>query len=223
MATLRLTGIEKEFIQGNAVIPILRGISAEFGQGATYAIMGVSGTGKSTLLSILGGLETPTRGSVHFNNEKVQSFDAARRQKFFLRDVGYVFQLPHLLPELSVLENITLKGKIAGMSDAACTERAMDLLERVHLAQFAHRAPAALSGGEQQRIALVRAIFLKPAFLLADEPTAHLDEHTRSSVVDVMLSLVAYDGMGLIVCTHDRTLAARMEHNYALADGQLVG
>lgn len=223
MMTLRLTGIEKEFMQGSAVIPILRGISAEFQQGSTYAIMGVSGTGKSTLLSILGGLEAPTRGSVNFNNEKVHAFDAARRQKFFLRDVGYVFQSPHLLPELSVFENIVIKGKIAGMSEAICTERAMDLLERVNLTALAHRAPAALSGGEQQRVALVRAIFLKPAFLLADEPTAHLDDHTRASVVDVMLGLAAHDGAGLIVCTHDRALAARMEHNYALADGRLVG
>jgi lipoprotein-releasing system ATP-binding protein len=219
---LALHGVHKNYEQGSAVVPVLKGIDASFHQGKSYAITGVSGSGKSTLLHLLGGLDVPTSGIVTFNDKNFEQFRAAHKNSFLNRHIGFVFQFHYLIKELSACENVMLPGLIKGDSRLACRKQAESLLEHIGLRERAHFYPTQLSGGEQQRVAIARALFNKPSFLLADEPTGNLDADNAQQVVDLFFAAQREWNMGIIICTHDRAVYGRMEMVYQLYEGTLL-
>lgn len=221
-AILELRNVQKHYHQGSMSLDLFNSVSAMFVQGESYALMGVSGTGKSTLLQLMAGLDRPTSGEVLYKGRALNDFSSYEYQRFLHYDIGLVFQLPYLLRELSVLENVMLKGLIAGNSVERCRDEALYLLDQVGLVAYAHRFPKTLSGGEQQRVALARALMMKPAFLLADEPTAHLDELTRLSIVQLIKSCGKAWSMGIILSTHDKDVAHMLETVIELHEGNLV-
>lgn len=221
-AVLAVENLHKTFVNGTNKLAILRGITIAFDQGSSYAITGVSGSGKSTFIHLLAGLDRPTAGIVSFNHINLATVKPADRDHFLQHSIGLVFQLPYLIAELSVLENIMMRGLIAGMKRAQCRSHAMELLDAVGLVEKASCNPCSLSGGQQQRVALARAIFSKPAFLLADEPTGSLDEHTAHDIVELLLTCQREWGMGIIVSSHDTYVACHMQTVYRLKDGTMT-
>ena len=221
MTTLSAYNVKKTYIQGNNTIQVLQGVTASFEQGVSYAITGPSGSGKSTLMHLLGGLDAPTQGTISFNSVDINSLVQSQKKAFLAHSLGLVFQLPYLISEFSVLENVMLKGMIAGESVQNLKEQAYLLLDQVKLADKADSNPLSLSGGEQQRVALARALFNKPAFLLADEPTGNLDVATGKVIVELLLSCQAQWGMGIIVSSHDAYVCERMAHVLHLENGIL--
>lgn len=214
---LQLVDVTKQFVQGNAVVAVLKGITTSFEQGKSYAITGSSGSGKSTLLHISAGIEEPTTGSVAYNNTDIQSLSAHQREYFLNRSIGLLFQNSYLIKELTVLENVMIKGLIAQSKEVR--EQALHLLQRVGLVDKQHELPPTLSGGQQQRVALARALFNKPSFLLADEPTAHLDLDNGRQMIELLRECQADWGMGLIVCSHDHYVTHAMETILNLDNG----
>jgi ABC-type lipoprotein export system ATPase subunit len=221
IATLSLHNVSKQFTQGSSTLTVLAGITVEFTQGLTYALVGASGTGKSTLLTILAGLEQPTTGSVVCNGRTLAHNSREQHRNFLHTSLGLVFQTPHLLPELSVEENVMIKGLIAGMPRADCNKKARELLEAVSLTDKALNKPSTLSGGEQQRVALARALFIPPLFLLADEPTAHLGEAHKADIIKLLCRFQEQYNTGLIISSHDMSLASLMNTVFELRDGIL--
>ncbi|MFI5332723.1 MAG: ABC transporter ATP-binding protein [Candidatus Babeliales bacterium] len=219
---LRIEHVSKQFKQGETATYVLTDVNALFTQGGTYAITGASGSGKSTLLYLLAGLDTPTTGNIYFNNELLNTLDEQKRTHLLNQSFGLVFQLPYLIAELSVLENVMLKGIIAGQAHDMCIEKAQQLLARIGLQEKAARNPLSLSGGQQQRVAIARALFNKPAFLLADEPTGNLDERTAHSIIDFLLECQQEWGMGMIISSHDAYVADAMQHVLHLHNGHLT-
>lgn len=221
-AVLAVENLHKTFINGTNKFAILRGITVSFDQGSRYAITGVSGSGKSTFIHLLAGLDNPTAGTVSFNGQNLATASQGEKDHFLQHSIGLVFQLPYLIGELSVAENVMVRGLVAGMSLSECKKRALELLEAVGLADKALSRPLSLSGGQQQRVALARAIFCKPAFLIADEPTGSLDEHTGMDIVELLLTCQREWGMGIIVSSHDTYVALRMGTVYQLHDGMMT-
>ncbi len=221
-AVLSCQNIRKHFMQGGKYIEVLRDISAVFQQGGTYAITGVSGTGKSTFMHVLAGLDELSEGSIFFNEKNIASFSSVERQQFLNNHIGLVFQLPYLVRELTVLENIMLPGLIGGKKRTSCIKKANELLKKVDLADKAQSKPASLSGGQQQRVALLRAVFNEPNFLLADEPTGNLDIQTGKIIVELLLACQKEWNMGIIVSTHDEYVAHAMGKVYHISGGKLV-
>lgn len=219
---LSLQKVSKYFQQGPVRIDVLEDLSMAFEKGKTYAITGVSGSGKSTMLYLLAGLDVPSNGSVYYNDEDLSFMSTARQSLFLNHTLGLVFQSPYLIHELTVLENIMLKGLIVSLPFAQCEEKARSLLATVGLAHKADAHPASLSGGQQQRVAIARALFSEPAFLLADEPTGNLDEKTARGIVDFLLECHAKWGMGIIVSSHDREFAQRLGATFVLHEGHLA-
>jgi ABC-type lipoprotein export system ATPase subunit len=189
--------------------------------GASYAITGISGSGKSTLLHIIAGFESPTKGSVFYAERPLEIFTPQERAHFLQKTVGFLFQKPYFIKELSVLENVMLPGTIAGMSAIMAQKRAEELLAVVGLSAYATVKPGVLSGGQQQRLCLARALCNKPQFLLADEPTAGLDAGHRSTIIELMQYGMEQWGMGIIVSTHDMVVAEAMQQVLLLQDGEL--
>ena len=220
-ALLAVENLHKIYTSGNSKLEVLRGITIGFTQGQRYAVMGVSGSGKSTFVHLLAGLDLPTLGKITFNGTDLATIKASEKDRFLQNSVGLVFQLPYLIAELSVLENVMIRGLLAGQSFATCKDRALKLLEAVGLAEKAQAKPLSLSGGQQQRVALARALVPKPAFLIADEPTGSLDEHTGREIVELLVSCQKEWGMGIIVSTHDEYVAQAMDTVYQLKDGLL--
>lgn len=220
MAILQAINVKKQFVQGDTTIQVLKGISATFERGKSYAIIGPSGSGKSTFMHILAGLDEPDQGAVTFNGFDINTFEADQRKLFLTESVGLVFQLPYLIQELTVLENVMLKGLIEGRSQEQCREQAHELLSKVGLSGKEDANPFSLSGGEQQRIALARALFNKPAFLLADEPTGNLDIHNGKSIVGLLHACQQEWNMGIIVSSHDAYVAEGMETILRMEDGE---
>ena len=218
-AVLAVTDLAKRFGDGGETV--LADISVSFPQGCLVAITGVSGVGKSTFMHLLAGIDTPTRGTVSYNGRDLANFDGADRASFFGESVGLVFQSPHLLRELSVLENVMLPGLVRKEAYASCAERACTLLDAVALSEKVESKPSSLSGGQQQRVALARALFCRPAFLLADELTGNLDMQTGEAIIELLLALQQQMGMGIILSTHDTYVAGRMQECYRLAQGTL--
>jgi len=218
---LKVQGLKKSFKKGSKATHILRGIDCSFSQDKTYAITGVSGTGKSTLMHLLAGLDAPTAGSVIYNGHSLARMSQEEQEHFLQKDVGLLFQLPYLIKELTVLENILLPTRIAGAEEGHAHTAAVELLKQVNLLHKKDVAPATLSGGQQTRVALARALVNRPSFLLADEPTGNLDEQMGKEITHLLCTLQKRWGIGLIISTHDRYVADAMEIRYRLHDGLL--
>lgn len=218
---LHLVDIHKEYVSAGTKIGVLNNVSARFIQGMSHAITGASGSGKSTILNLLAGIDTPTAGSVLFNRRDLAQLNPAEKSHFLSFSVGLVFQNPHLINDLTIQENVMLPGFIAGLSRAECHERSGELLDQVGIYQKALDKPCNLSGGQQQRAALARALFNKPTFLLADEPTGNLDAQTSISIIDLLLSSAQKWHMGLIISTHDQSLANRLDQKFHVENALL--
>lgn len=212
--------IEKKFEQ--PPLTVLHDVSVAFERGVSYAIKGASGTGKSTLLHLLAGLDNPSEGIIEYNGHDIAHFDQYEKDNFLNKEIGMVFQFPYLIQELSVLENVILKGLVAGEPLPELEIAGIALLENVGLAAKAHQAPATLSGGQQQRVALARALFNKPSFLLGDEVTGNLDPQTGSKIIDLIKQAQHTWRMGVILTTHDDYVATHMDHIFELIDGRLI-
>ena len=205
---------------GSQPVDVLRRIDLDVAAGESVAIVGPSGSGKTTLLQLIGLLDVADAGVVSIAGQDVSRLDASQRQALRSDHIGFVFQLHHLLPQLTVLENVLVPAWALGDADAY-QERASLLLERVGLLERRDHRPAQLSGGERQRAALVRALLLQPALLLADEPTGSLDHAGANSLADLLVELNRTDGITLITVTHSRELAGRMSRCLLLQDGVL--
>jgi lipoprotein-releasing system ATP-binding protein len=220
---LEAEGLVKEFRGGDgAVLRVLDGASVRLRRGEMVAVVGASGSGKSTLLHLLGGLERPTAGTVRLGGALLAGLTDDAVAALRNRAVGFVFQFHHLLREFSALENVMMPLRIAGVSVAEARERAWGLLERVGLGARAHHRPGALSGGEQQRTAVARALAASPAVMLADEPSGNLDARNAERLHELLAGLARDGALGVIVVTHNPALAARADRVLTLEGGQVV-
>ncbi|TMV07884.1 ABC transporter ATP-binding protein [Ruegeria sediminis] len=220
--TLRLNGLTKTYLKGTpGEVQVLRGADLELRAGEAVALVAPSGAGKSTLLHIAGLLDTPDVGTLEIAGQDATGKGDRTRTAIRRRDVGFVYQFHHLLPEFSALENVALPQLANGVAERAAEARAMDLLSRVGVAERARHRPAELSGGEQQRVAFCRALANSPRILLADEPTGNLDPGTSDQVFDALMSLVKDTGLSALIATHNLDLAARMDRVIRLEGGML--
>src|SRR2546423_946682 len=214
-------GIVKSYPVGGTVLTILRELDLDVFPGEMVAIIGASGVGKSTLLHVLGGLDQPDLGQVTIGAANVTAMPDADRVAFRNRSVGFVFQFHHLLPEFSAIENAEMPMRIARMPSAQARPRADELLRRVGLGERLTHRPGMLSGGEQQRVAVARALVMQPSVLLADEPTGDLDEHTAASLHDLLREMHRERGLTSIIATHNPRLAAACDRVLRLEEGKL--
>ncbi len=221
-SVLHLQDIRRSFTEGAGRLDVLRGCDLSVARGERVALIGPSGAGKSTLLQIAGLLESPDSGKIFVNGKEASTLDDAGRTSLRSRAIGFVYQFHHLLPEFSARENTCLPQMIAGCSQKEALRRTNELLELVGLAARAEHRPAQLSGGEQQRIAIARALANRPAILIADEPTGNLDPHTSEQVFAVLQDIVRHEGLGLLMATHNHDLAGRMDRIVQINEGVLV-
>ncbi len=219
---MQALGVEKRYADGPTVVTVLAGLDLAIEPGDRVAIVGESGVGKSTLLHLLGALDRPTAGKVLFDGTDVFARPEPEIAAFRNREVGFVFQFHHLLPDFTALENAMLPALIAGESFRDARARAGELLDRVGLAGRLTHRPGQLSGGEQQRVAVARALMQRPRLLLADEPTGNLDPATGDGVQQLLIELNREHGSALVVATHNDRLAAAMGRTLRLAAGRLV-
>ena len=215
-------GLTKTYAMGRRELEVLRGVDIEIARGGFVALRGASGTGKSTLLHLVGGLDTPNAGEIIFNGEKLSEFSESKLTTFRNRSVGFVFQAYHLLPELTALENVCLTARIARTSAADAEKRGCELLSRVGLGERVDHKPSELSGGEQQRVAIARALINEPELLLADEPTGNLDSKTGIEIIELLKAIRAEKNMTLVIATHDEKVAAHAQHVIQLVDGRIA-
>jgi len=219
---LSLRRVIRTFAQAGETLEVLRGASLDLNAGEIVALIGPSGTGKSTLLHAAGLLERPDGGQVLIDGQDCATLSDRERTRLRRETIGFVYQFHHLLPEFSALENVMIPQMVRGVGRSAARRKAEALLERVGLAGRASHRPAKLSGGEQQRVAIVRALANDPRLLLADEPTGNLDHNTGDRVFADLVALVRSSGLAALIATHNRELAARMDRAVELRDGQLV-
>jgi len=217
----RARGLGKDYAGPTENVRVLNAIDFEIAQGESVAILGASGSGKSTLLHILGALDTPTRGTVEFQGRDIAKLKPAEAAALRNRDIGFVFQFHHLLPEFTALENAAMPGLIAGLARDEVFGKARLALELLGLEQRLHHRVTSLSGGERQRAAIARAVLLGPKVLLADEPTGNLDEATGQRVGALLARLNVELGMTLVVVTHNQNLALCMGRRMQLHGGEL--
>jgi len=221
--SLELSGLEKSYLTGtSAEVAVLRGVDLQLKRGEVVALVAPSGAGKSTLLHIAGLLDQADSGKVRLAGKDTASANENRRTQMRRREIGFVYQFHHLLPEFTALENIVLPQLANGEPERTARARGADLLARVGLSERAAHRPASLSGGEQQRVAFCRAMANSPSVLLADEPTGNLDPATSDQVFGVLMDLVAETGLSALIATHNPSLAARMDRVLRLQDGVLV-
>ncbi len=232
---LQVTGLHKTYRLGRVDVPVLHGVDIEFGRGEWVAILGASGSGKSTLLHLIGGLDRPDKpgngkpkATIRFNARDVASFSHAELDRYRCRDVGFVFQFYHLLPELTVTDNVLLgamirHGRLGYMAKRADLRKtAADLLGAFGLKSRLRHKPSQLSGGERQRVAIARALINNPTLLLADEPTGNLDRKTGAAILDVLAEIRRERGQTMLMVTHDPEIAARADRIVELVDGRVV-
>jgi lipoprotein-releasing system ATP-binding protein len=218
---LEITGLERSFVQAGVAIHVLRGVDLAVGAGEIVALLGPSGSGKSTLLQAVGLLEGGFQGSIRIEGEEAAALDDGARTRLRRDTLGFVYQFHHLLPDFSALENVVIPQLIRGATHAAARERAEALLGALGLAERLTHRPSKLSGGEQQRVAVARALANRPALVLADEPTGNLDEATADIVFAEFLSLVRGEGSAALVATHNERIAAKMDRVLRLHEGRL--
>ncbi|WP_254432345.1 ABC transporter ATP-binding protein [Magnetospirillum sp. SS-4] len=219
---LRLESVRRAFRQGKDTLEVLCGADLDIRAGEIVALVGPSGAGKSTLLHIAGLLEKPDAGEVRLAGQAAGGLSERERTRLRRLHLGFVYQYHHLLPEFSAVENVILPQMIAGTARSKARDRAMDLLGRMGLAERAGHRPGQLSGGEQQRVAICRALANAPRVLLADEPTGNLDPHTADGVFLELVALVKGSGVAALIATHNPELASRMDRVVRLQDGLLV-
>lgn len=221
-AALELKRIERCFQEGDNELKILSGAELRLGVGEMVALVAPSGTGKSTLLHIAGLLEHPDSGDVFIGGRNCSELDDDQRTAIRRNDVGFVYQFHHLLPEFTALENIMMPQMIRGLAKDIAAERAQELLEYMRMGDRATHRPSELSGGEQQRVAVARAVANAPRILLLDEPTGNLDPNTAHYVFDALQALVRASGVAALFATHNMELAGRMDRAITLEDGKIV-
>ena len=219
---LKLSGVKRLFLQGKREIEVLRGVDLSVAPGEIVALVAPSGAGKSTLLHIAGLLDSPSAGEVWTAGHQMTGLDERKRTAARRALIGFVYQFHHLLPEFSARENVAIPQYAAGTGQEAATSRAEQLLDRVGLSDRKGHRPAALSGGEQQRVAICRALANAPRLLLADEPTGNLDPETSGRVFDMLMEVVRETGLAALIATHNHDLAARMDRVVRLEQGRVV-
>lgn len=220
-AVIRAEALAKTYAEGKMRTPVFDGLDLSVATGETVAIVGASGAGKSTLLHLLGGLDIPTSGEVYVAGERMSALSDAQRGKLRNRALGFVYQFHHLLPEFTALENVMMPVLLSGEDVAVAKSQALQLLESVGLGHRVEHKPSELSGGERQRCAVARALVNKPGCVLGDEPTGNLDDKTAGTVFELMLELNRAQRTSLVLVTHDRGLARRLDRVLELHQGKL--
>lgn len=220
-AVIRAEKLGKTYAEGKMHTPVFDGLDLAVAPGETVAIVGASGAGKSTLLHLLGGLDVPSAGEVYVAGQKMSALSDAARGALRNRTLGFIYQFHHLLPEFTALENVMMPVLLGGGDIAAASARARALLESVSLGHRLEHKPGEMSGGERQRAAVARALVNQPGCVLGDEPTGNLDDRTAATVFAQMLELNRAHGTSLVLVTHDRRLAARLDRVLELRDGRL--
>ena len=223
IAALEARGIEKSYPSGGSELRVLQGAALRVDPGEAVAIVGQSGSGKSTLLHLLGALDRPSAGEILVAGESFASCDDDQLAELRNRRIGFVFQFHHLLREFTALENVMMPMMIGGEAPRAARKRAMELLDAVGLTERSHHGPAELSGGEQQRVAVARALANRPDVLLADEPSGNLDRTTSLRLHDLLFKIREEQQLAMVLVTHNQELAGRADRVLTLRDGRIVG
>ncbi len=219
---ITVTDLSKSFPMGGQTLTVLKGVNLQIQRGELIAVVGASGAGKSTLLHIIGTLDRPTQGTVHFDGQDMFKLSEGEQAEFRNRRIGFVFQFHHLLPEFTALENACMPALIQRRQKADIEPEAIALLEEVGLGARLHHKPGELSGGEQQRVAVARALLQKPDLVLADEPTGNLDTHTGDALFAMMRALNKAHGTTFVIVTHNDKLSAQADRIIHMQDGQIV-
>lgn len=221
MELIKITGLYKSYGNKTKTVEVLKGIDLSVSKGETMAVVGASGVGKSTLLHIMGALDRPTKGDVFYRGEKIFGHTDKKLAVFRNKNIGFVFQFHHLLPEFTALENVMMPVLVGGGDRASAGSMAERLLSDVGLGHRLNHKPGELSGGEQQRVAIARALIQSPDMLLADEPTGNLDTQTGDEVFDWLLKLNNAKDITMIIVTHNERLAGKMNRRVRMVDGKL--
>lgn len=218
---LSVRNLQKSFVEGGEEIHVLRGVYLELAEAERIAVVGESGVGKSTLLHLLGTLDHPTAGEILYRGKEMVVNDETALSQFRNREIGFVFQFHYLLPDFTALENVMMPALIQGIAPEQAQAAAGQLLEKVGLGDRKYHRPGKLSGGEQQRVAVARAVVLKPKMILADEPTGSLDVRIGEEVQDLLFRLNEEQGVALVIATHNREFAERIGRQVELREGRL--
>jgi lipoprotein-releasing system ATP-binding protein len=218
---IKIRNLSKSFIKGDNTIEVLKRLDLDIANGESLAILGVSGAGKSTFMHILGALDHPTSGNVFYDDADIFSWDEKKLASFRNKKIGFIFQFNNLLPEFTCLENTIMPALIHGLSKREAKEKGEAILNQVGLAHRTTHKPGELSGGEQQRVAVARALIMEPEIILADEPTGNLDTDTGNKIEDVLVQLNETQKLTLVVVTHNQLLAKRMSRSIGLRDGRI--